>query len=260
MSNLLFDERPLVVQPKLAEMLQDLDEAVILQQVHYWLQKKKNIRDGYSWVYNSMTEWQKQFPWIKSEKTLKRKFKSLEDKGLLVTGNYNKAKFDRTKWYRVDYQALSQMGQAKGQNYPTIGTELPNAKGQNYPTNTIDYTENNIIYKERGNTSENIFDLIQQTGIRFSALTRTQFIEDYVMKLKSEVIAEAAKFIDLNYEYKSANILFNKLDEYLNNGIDTKEKAIEYNKKHSFRPKAKNKKAPSNPEDDNNYRSSQLNW
>lgn len=259
MSNLLFDERPLVVQPKLAEMLQDLDEAVILQQVHYWIQKNNNIRDGYSWVYNSMANWQKQFPWI-AIATLKRKFKSLEDKDLLITANYNKAKFDKTKWYRINYSALDEIKQRLYQNDTTIVSECTNAKYQNDTTNTIDYTENNIIYKERGNTSENIFDLIQQTGIRFSALTRTQFIEDYVMKLKSEVIAEAAKFIDLNYEYKSANILFNKLDEYLNNGIDTKEKAIEYNKKHSFRPKAKNKKAPSNPEDDNNYRSSQLNW
>ena len=56
MSNLLFDERPLVIQPTLAKLLGSLDEAVILQQIHYWLEKKTNIKDGRSWVYNSMTD------------------------------------------------------------------------------------------------------------------------------------------------------------------------------------------------------------
>ncbi|MGE9832134.1 DnaD domain-containing protein [Ligilactobacillus salivarius] len=144
MSNLLLDDRPLVIQPKLAELLGDLDEAVILQQIHYWLEKRLNIKDGYSWVYNSMVEWNKQFPWL-SLKTLKRKFKSLEDKGLLITGNYNKAKFDRTKWYRIDYGAFSNLGNALGQNDLTNVSNCPNAKGQNDTTNTIEYTENNNI-------------------------------------------------------------------------------------------------------------------
>lgn len=144
MSNLLLDDRPLVIQPKLAKLLGDLDEAVILQQIHYWLEKRLNIKDGYSWVYNSMVDWNKQFPWL-SLKTLKRKFKSLEDKGLLITENYNKAKFDRTKWYRIDYDAFSNLGNALGQNDLTNVSNCPNAKGQNDTTNTIEYTENNNI-------------------------------------------------------------------------------------------------------------------
>lgn len=144
MSNLLLDDRPLVIQPKLAELLGDLDEAIILQQIHYWLVKNMNIKDGYSWIYNSVKDWNKQFKWL-SEPTLKRKFKSLEDKGLLITGNYNKAKFDRTKWYRIDYDALDEMIHAKYQNDTTIVSKRYNAKYQNDTTNTIEYTENNNI-------------------------------------------------------------------------------------------------------------------
>ena len=144
MSNLLLDDRPLVIQPKLIELLGDPTEAIILQQIHYWLVKNINIKDGYSWVYNSMVDWNKQFPWL-SLKTLKRKFKSLEDKGLLITGNYNKAKFDRTKWYRIDYDAFSNLGNALGQNDLTNVSNCPNAKGQNDTDYTIDYTKNNNI-------------------------------------------------------------------------------------------------------------------
>ena len=130
MSNLLLDDKPLVIQPKLAELLGDLDEAVILQQIHYWLEKRLNIKDGYSWVYNSMVEWNKQFPWL-SLKTLKRKFKSLEDKGLLITGNYNKAKFDRTKWYRIDYDAFSNLGNALSK-WPNERVKLSQCKGSKW--------------------------------------------------------------------------------------------------------------------------------
>ena len=144
MSNLLLDDRPLVIQPKLAELLGDLDEAVILQQIHYWLGKRLNIKDGYSWVYNSMVEWNKQFPWL-AIATLKRKFKSLEDKGLLITANYNKAKFDKTKWYRIDYDALDEMKQRLYQNDTTIVSNCTNGEYQNDTTNTIEYTENNNI-------------------------------------------------------------------------------------------------------------------
>lgn len=140
MSNLLFDERPLVLQPRLAFLLGGSDEAIILQQVHYWTQKNMNIRDGYSWVYNSMKEWHKQFYWI-SESSVKRIFTKLEKKGVLITGNYNKAKFDKTKWYRIDYGALDEIEQRLGQFDLTNRPKRPNGEGQVDPTNTIDYTE-----------------------------------------------------------------------------------------------------------------------
>ena len=108
MNNLLFDERPLVILPSLAVALGDLDEAAILQQIHYWTQKNMNVVDGYSWVYNSMDEWQKQFPWL-SKRSLDRKFKKLKDKNLLIIGNYNKKKFDKTNWYRINYEELNKL-------------------------------------------------------------------------------------------------------------------------------------------------------
>ena len=141
MSKLITDEKPIVILPSLAKLL-GINEAIILQQIHYWLERSNNIHDGYKWVYNSVAEWQKQFPWL-AIATLKRKFKSLEDKGLLITGNYNKKKFDKTKWYRIDYNLLNEMGQRLYQNDTTIVSNCTNGKYQNDTTNTRDYTENN---------------------------------------------------------------------------------------------------------------------
>ncbi|MDC6077075.1 conserved phage C-terminal domain-containing protein [Limosilactobacillus reuteri] len=148
MGKLLIDEQPLQCQPSLAIALGGSDEAIVLQQLHYWLERSSQVRDGYRWVYNSMADWHKQFPWIKSRKTLSGYFKDLEKRGLIVTGNYNQKAFDKTKWYRIDYDALSDLeqslsdsGKRLGKNYPTNGKELPNGDGKNYPKDVVKTTQ-----------------------------------------------------------------------------------------------------------------------
>lgn len=119
-NSLLISEPPLQVIPSLAVALKSVDKAIILQQIHYWLQRSKNIEDGHRWVFNTVKEWHQQFPWL-AEKTVQRYLKDLCDKGLLITGNFNKANFDRTKWYRIDYHALDKLANSKG-------TDSPNGK------------------------------------------------------------------------------------------------------------------------------------
>ena len=143
MSKLIKNDEPvMIVSPKLAVLLGDADKAIILQQIDYWLEHSNNIRDGYKWVYNSVADWQKQFLWI-SPSTLTRKLKSLEDQGLLITGNYNKRKFDKTKWYRIDYDKFNKIEKAFSQNDQTIMSFWVNGVSQNDITNTREYTDNN---------------------------------------------------------------------------------------------------------------------
>ena len=140
--NLLISEPPLQVIPSLAVALKNSDKAIILQQIHYWLQRSNNIVDGHRWVFNTAKGWQKQFPWI-TAKTVQRYLKDLCDRGLLITANYNKANFDRTKWYRIDYDALDKLGNSIG----TISTNgkgliVPMERDSEYQPIPIDYTEN----------------------------------------------------------------------------------------------------------------------
>lgn len=108
-SKLLLEEHPLVVIPELAKKI-GLNEAIILQQVHYWVvlnsKKERNYRDDYYWTYNTFKEWQLQFPFW-SVRTIKTIVSNLERLGLLIPANYNKLRQDRTKWYRVDYDACT---------------------------------------------------------------------------------------------------------------------------------------------------------
>lgn len=105
MKNLLIDEYPLLVPPTLASEI-GLNEAIILQQLHFWISKSKNFEDGKYWVYNTYDDWQKQFPFW-SVSTIRRAFKSLEKKELIETANYNEMKYDQTKWYTINYDKLN---------------------------------------------------------------------------------------------------------------------------------------------------------
>lgn len=108
MSKLLLDQQPLMVMPKLAAKI-GLNEAMILQQIHYWNEinqkANNNFKEGYYWTYNTVKEWQDQFPFW-STSTINRAITNLEKMRLVISGNFNKLKIDRTKWYRIDYEVL----------------------------------------------------------------------------------------------------------------------------------------------------------
>ena len=118
-SPLLIPEPPLQVLPGLA-LLVGLSEAIFLQQLHYWVRKSQHVRDGRAWVYNTYEEWGQQFPFW-SRNTLERTIKSLEAQGAVLTANYNQHPMDRTKWYSIDYDALTSL--AVTQREPRIGEQ-----------------------------------------------------------------------------------------------------------------------------------------
>lgn len=113
-SSLLIDEPPMLMLPSLAKVLKSADKAIIVQQIHYWLQIKRKAKDtrsfkeGRWWVYNSFREWHKQFIWI-SERTIQRHFKDLVAQGIIIVGNFNNQNYDRTNWYTLSYERLNEL-------------------------------------------------------------------------------------------------------------------------------------------------------
>ncbi|WP_457801112.1 conserved phage C-terminal domain-containing protein [Limosilactobacillus reuteri] len=138
----LFDEHPILIDKKLAAVI-GFNEAVVLQQLNYWLHSNSAKKiDGRLWIYNSYENWRKDnFPFW-STRTIRRIFDSCEKKGIVLTGNFNKAGFDKTKWYSIDENKLNNlMDSPCGQNVQTIGTNSPYQSGQNVQANTRDYPE-----------------------------------------------------------------------------------------------------------------------
>ena len=113
-----------------------VEEAILLWNIGFWcatnLAKRQNIHDGRVWTYNPHKAYLELTPYLcpenpeinnaeypdeasrekAKEKELKRRsqkirriFKSLEEQGAIVAGNYNKSKYDQTTWYSLNDQS-----------------------------------------------------------------------------------------------------------------------------------------------------------
>ncbi|MBX9804264.1 MAG: hypothetical protein K2Y18_00745 [Alphaproteobacteria bacterium] len=104
---LLISEPPLQVLPTLAQTI-GLNEAIVLQQVHYWLNPKfnKNFFENRYWVWNTYEQWQNQFPFW-GMNTIRRAVANLEEAGLLMS--FVTRDFKKLKYYTLDYEKLQQV-------------------------------------------------------------------------------------------------------------------------------------------------------
>lgn len=114
MSNLLINEPPLQVLPTLAKLI-GLNEAIALQQLHYWIENPKTEgevdEDGNKWIYNSYENWQKDnFPFW-SVSTVRRVFQNLENGELVISAQLKAKQRDMTKYYRINHEMLDTMHQ-----------------------------------------------------------------------------------------------------------------------------------------------------
>jgi hypothetical protein len=110
-SKLLISEHPLQVLPSLAISV-GLNEAIVLQQLHYWMLKSNYIHDGHRWVYNSYEQWQVQFPFW-SIPTIQRIFTSLEKQNVIESSRLSAQVWNQCKWYTINYAILKKLGETK---------------------------------------------------------------------------------------------------------------------------------------------------
>lgn len=194
---LLLDESPLLVSPTLARLV-GLEEAIFLQQIHYWIEIKKNspdryqdsFKDGYWWVFNSVADWQEQMPFLGCERTIKRLISNLVDNALIVKGQYNKSSFDRTSWYRINYNRLDQLikeSDRQRQNMPDPLCKFDTMQGDKF-TQTIPETSQRLQTK----TSKQTIPPLPPRGEDVGSRTKNNFLffEEREQVDQAEVISE----------------------------------------------------------------------
>jgi uncharacterized protein YdaT len=88
-----------------------INAAAFLQQLHFLLSSAKedgklyNYVDGQWWVYYSYPNWTKKLPWLKP-KTVQRIANDLVKRGVIHTRVNPHKTWDRSLWYRLDYDAF----------------------------------------------------------------------------------------------------------------------------------------------------------
>ena len=168
--------RPTVFQKEIAVAL-GLNHAIVLQQLNYWIQvnreKNHNFRDGFYWVYNTHKELHDQLPFL-SVSTIRRTIEELEKQGVLISDNFNRMNYDRTRWYRIDQQKLYELVGVKQQNeqfeHDKLNTPIPYNKTK---TNK-EYKEDNGIFEKNKQTKT----VIDEPIVREKTITK--FMDTYM--------------------------------------------------------------------------------
>lgn len=97
---ILNEPTALRISPALAEEI-GLNESIILLQIEFWISISDHLIDGRRWTYQSIRDMkEKAFPFW-SKDTINRTIASLIKKNLLIEGNFNSKKYDRTRWFAL---------------------------------------------------------------------------------------------------------------------------------------------------------------
>ena len=184
MLNIFYNIEPKVINTELACLI-GLNEAIVLQQFHYWIEKNKatgtNLRDGHTWTYGTVQEYRDRDFKFWSFDTVKRTLAKLVSLGFLIKGNYNRVKLDHTAWYTIDYSAISEWienntaaqpggmpssNRAKcpnrtGQNAPIVEGKMPSSDRAECPNRTVQ-----LAPKEQGNLPHAIQENIPESNTK----------------------------------------------------------------------------------------------
>ena len=139
-TDLIIDEYPLLFQPSLA-VKHGLNEAIFLQQLHYWIAYSNKQRDSRLWVVNKYQVWLDQFSFW-SVDTLKRTVKSLTDKELIFnTDKYNDSAISNLRWLTINYDMFRKSSEQSDQT--SMQNDLSSVQSDQTSTqNDRTYTDN----------------------------------------------------------------------------------------------------------------------
>lgn len=108
MSSTILQRRSIPLIPLLAREI-GTNEALVLQQISYWMERSKTSHAGRKWVYNTTKEWvEKEFCFM-SESTLKRVLNNLKKLGLIESKQLSKRTGYHINYYTVNHAAVAKL-------------------------------------------------------------------------------------------------------------------------------------------------------
>ena len=198
MSKLIIEDRPIMFSPKLAKVV-GVSKAIILQQIHYWAkevnekaEKESVYRENYYWTKRTVKEWHEGELNFISERQLKRLFKSMEEEGLIIIDSFNTKRYDKTNWYRVNYEKLEEMElEEKNKTLVTKcpqGDKVAPSKGQN---GTMDSDKMSHTIKETKKESKEKSSSREEKNT--AAVLVNSFTKELKQLLKTEKVGNVNK-------------------------------------------------------------------
>ena len=143
-------------------------EAVFISNFSFWIFKNKtngvNFYDGHYWTYNSVRALCEQFPEY-SKRQIERVLDNLVAAGVLIKGEYNSNRYDRTNWYAFSDEnrflpagnSISPNGEInstkRGNQFPQTVEPIPDIN-TNINTDNNPYTQTKVCEFPQGGTTD----------------------------------------------------------------------------------------------------------
>ena len=174
-----------------AAKVHGVEGAVLLSHIVYWVYRnqlnKQNEIDGMYWTYNTAESFAQLFPFWKPTK-IRRLLNKLENENAILIGCYNKAKYDRTKWYAI-----------------TKHTQTLYSKHYSNFNNALSKNEDCIIQNStlQSTKADNLYHITKQITTQITTK------EKVVMPFEGDKFAEAwqmwkqYKKVEKNFRFKS---------------------------------------------------------
>ena len=242
------------INPALAKEI-GLNESLILLQIEFWISISNNERDGKRWTYQSVRDMQEKSFSFWSISTINRAVNKLIDEGYIIEGNFNKMKYDKTRWFALSFKKLNELesisinGDDTGvfhndtrsnhndtrsiQNdttIPEITTEITTekdhspAKAERIPfKKVIDYLneQTDKRYSHNANKNQDLIRARWNEGFR---------LDDFKQVIDNKIIDANNPHHMFKEKYLRPVTLFgNKFDEYLNQQKEKNEEDNPYN-------------------------------
>lgn len=183
-----------------------IEAAILYQNIQYWCEKNrannKNLYDGYYWTFNSVAAFEQMFPYL-SYKQIRGALTILEEKGYILSGNFNKSAYDRTKWYADIRVAITDKPICHNDKMDLpCGANEDAQEGEPIPNiNTDRNTDRNIKKERKKETFDEVLDSLDL--IRENPDLRETFIEYIKMrKLIKKPLTDRALKLNINEAYK----------------------------------------------------------
>jgi rubrerythrin len=229
-------------------------ESIILTNLCWWIEKNRENRkhyfNGRYWVYNSITAFEKLFPYLSGEQ-IRRILNKLREDKVLIVGKYNKTGYDRTLWYTVNEEVLDLYRDKNEKNVylyqkntsgnGRAGADFPDLPNGKYhladSTNGNDQTVNSICRIRQMDLVDSTDRFGESTGpipyININKAVAAALPEEktetpekeaaaksFFQKITKETVREALR--RLNGELVFDSVFYKKAEEYLNSeNLDT---------------------------------------
>ena len=164
--------------------------AIIYKNIQYWCEKNrannKNLYEGYYWTFNSVAAFELMFPYL-SNKQIRTSLQILEEKGYILSGNFNKSSYDRTKWYadirvaitadstclndKIDLPCGANENAQEGKPIPNINTNVNSKKVRTKEASFDAVLDSFEIIRENPNLRETLVEYIKMRKLIKKPLT-----------------------------------------------------------------------------------------